>query len=157
MIKSVLKLKPFIVSNNKVYSKKNNAKVNTIARNHNKIDKINYDFFDFVETVNGRCAMQGFMWGIKNGITSNNNIIEQVTIKNTEGNYYNGVNVEHILYAVLITGLITFGTTVSTLNYETDVVKFSLKNTPNKFTKENEKLNGRLAMLGFIILCFIKK
>tara|TARA_B100001094_G_C18090921_1_gene750372 strand:+ start:377 stop:847 length:471 start_codon:yes stop_codon:yes gene_type:complete len=156
MIRSVLKLKPLVISNKKVYSKKNNIVLNAITENKNEIiDKMNYQFLNFIETINGRCAMQGFIWGMKNGIETNKNILEQVMIKNSEGNYYNGENIEHILEAVIIIGLIAFGTTVSTLNYDTPIVTISMKNSPNHFTKTNERLNGRLAMIGFLILCVI--
>ena len=158
MIRSVIKLKTIVISNKKLYNNKcKKEAINArVGKNSEKLDKMNYEFLDFSEKINGRCAMQGFIWGIKNGIETNKNVLEQVIIKNNEVNYYDGVNIEHILEAVIIIGLITFGTTVSTLNYDTSIVSTAVKYAPKKFTKMNEKINGRLAMIGFIILCFVK-
>ena len=86
----------------------------------------------FVEVVNGRAAMQGFLWGSLDWMMSGENIIQQA---------------EDPMYTAAATGVVTTLAVASLV---------TLKDFGNEeywsFTPEAELKNGRLAMLGFTTL-----
>ena len=96
----------------------------------------------FVEKVNGRSAMQGFIWGsVKAGITGES-IMNQIITKTETGM---DMVPTGVLEFFAVTSLITVG---SLITEKLDPVP-----EEGKFTDDAEMLNGRLAMIGFIILC----
>ena len=107
-------------------------------------------YLKFAEKINGRCAMQGFIWGSVREANTGNTVMEQVIQKNTEGGF--DIVPESILYFAGIVALITFGTTITTLNPEDKVAENSMKYKPATFTDDAELINGRTAMVGFAIL-----
>lgn len=86
----------------------------------------------FAEVVNGRAAMQGFLWGSLDWMMSGENIIQQA---------------EDPMYTAAATGVVTTLAVASLV---------TLKDFGNEeywsFTPEAELKNGRLAMLGFTTL-----
>jgi hypothetical protein len=86
----------------------------------------------FVETVNGRAAMQGVLWGSLDWVRSGENILQQC---------------EDPMYAVAATGVVTTLAVASLIT-----VKDFGKEEYWSFTPEAELKNGRLAMLGFTAL-----
>ena len=96
----------------------------------------------FVEKVNGRSAMQGFIWGsVKAGITGES-IMSQIMTKTETGM---DMVPTGVLEFFAVTSLVTVG---SLITEKLDPVP-----EEGKFTDDAEMLNGRLAMIGFIILC----
>ena len=101
---------------------------------------------EFAEVVNGRSAMQGFVWGAVREATTNQTIMDQLVVRN--GNHVN-LNADGLLHYVGVVALVTLGTAVT-----------SFANTPSTsnyrftqvFTNEAELINGRSAMIGFAIL-----
>ena len=77
-------------------------------------------YLRFAEKLNGRCAMQGTLWGVGSAMTGNHQF--------------------DALYFSLITGAVAVGTAI-TYDEESDL-SYSV------FTPEAELDNGRLAMLG---------
>jgi hypothetical protein len=86
----------------------------------------------FAEVVNGRAAMQGFLWGSLDWMMSGENIIQQA---------------EDPMYTAAATGVVTTLAVASLV---------TLRDFGNEeywsFTPEAELKNGRLAMLGFTTL-----
>ena len=86
----------------------------------------------FVEVLNGRAAMQGFLWGSMDWVLSGENIIQQV---------------EDPVYAIAATGVVTTLALASLITAESFATEeFTV------FTPDAELKNGRLAMLGFTTL-----
>ena len=86
----------------------------------------------FAEVLNGRAAMQGFLWGSLNWMMTGENVIQQI---------------EDPLYAIAATGVVTtlaLASLFTAENFTTDKI--------GAFTPEAELKNGRLAMLGFTTL-----
>jgi len=86
----------------------------------------------FAEVLNGRAAMQGFLWGSLNWMMTGENIIQQI---------------EDPVYAIAATGVVTTLALASVFTAE----EFSTEKI-GVFTPEAELKNGRLAMLGFTTL-----
>tara|TARA_B100001996_G_C18597115_1_gene568297 strand:+ start:250 stop:699 length:450 start_codon:yes stop_codon:yes gene_type:complete len=138
------------------FKKRKSVKVCALSNTENNIQmlkQLNYEFLNLIETINSRCAMQGFVWGIGTRVMTHENFYQQIVIKNASDGY--GVNIEHILLSVIIMALVSFGTTVSTLNYDSPIVNVALEMCPDGFTRDVEKINGRLAMIGFVLMCFV--
>ena len=86
----------------------------------------------FAEVLNGRVAMQGFLWGSMDWVLSGENIIQQV---------------EDPVYAIAATGVVTTLALASLITAESFATEeFTV------FTPDAELKNGRLAMLGFTTL-----
>jgi len=88
--------------------------------------------YRFAEVLNGRAAMQGFLWGSMNWAMTGDNIIQQV---------------EDPVYAMAATGVVTTLALASVFTAE----DFTIEKI-GAFTPEAELKNGRLAMLGFTTL-----
>ena len=88
--------------------------------------------YRFAEVLNGRAAMQGFLWGSMNWVMTGDNIIQQV---------------EDPVYAMAATGVVTTLALASVFTAE----DFTIEKI-GAFTPDAELKNGRLAMLGFIAL-----
>ena len=88
--------------------------------------------YRFAEVLNGRAAMQGFLWGSMNWVMTGDNIIQQV---------------EDPVYAMAATGVVTTLALASVFTAE----DFTIEKI-GAFTPEAELKNGRLAMLGFTTL-----
>ena len=96
----------------------------------------------FVEKVNGRSAMQGFIWGsVKAGITGES-IMHQIMTKTDAGMV---MVPNSVLEFVAVSSLVTVGSLITE--------KMEPIPEDGKFTNDAEMVNGRLAMVGFIILC----
>ena len=86
----------------------------------------------FAEVLNGRAAMQGFLWGSLNWMMTGENVIQQI---------------EDPVYAIAATGVVTtlaLASLFTAEHFTTDKI--------GAFTPEAELKNGRLAMLGFTTL-----
>ena len=86
----------------------------------------------FAEILNGRAAMQGFLWGSLNWMMTGENVIQQI---------------EDPGYAIAATGVVTtlaLASLFTAENFTTEKI--------GAFTPEAELKNGRLAMLGFTTL-----
>ena len=86
----------------------------------------------FAEVLNGRAAMQGFLWGSLNWMMTGENVIQQI---------------EDPLYAIAASGVVTtlaWASMITSENFSTEKI--------GAFTPDAELKNGRLAMLGFIAL-----
>tara|TARA_B110000305_G_scaffold206508_1_gene237392 strand:+ start:837 stop:1220 length:384 start_codon:yes stop_codon:yes gene_type:complete len=88
--------------------------------------------YRFAEVLNGRAAMQGFLWGSLNWMMTGDNIIQQV---------------EDPVYAIAATGVVTTLALASVFTAEDFTV-----DKIGAFTPDAELKNGRLAMLGFTTL-----
>ena len=88
--------------------------------------------YRFAEVLNGRAAMQGFLWGSMNWAMTGDNIIQQV---------------EDPVYAMAATGVVITLALASVFTAE----DFTIDKI-GAFTPEAELKNGRLAMLGFTTL-----
>ena len=88
--------------------------------------------YRFAEILNGRAAMQGFLWGSMNWAMTGDNIIQQV---------------EDPVYAMAATGVVITLALASVFTAE----DFTIEKI-GAFTPEAELKNGRLAMLGFTTL-----
>ena len=88
--------------------------------------------YRFAEVLNGRAAMQGFLWGSVNWAMTGDNIIQQV---------------EDPVYAMAATGVVTTLALASVFTAE----DFTIDKI-GAFTPEAELKNGRLTMLGFTTL-----
>lgn len=110
-------------------------------------------YLKFAEKINGRCAMQGFIWGSVREATTGNSVMEQIIQKNPQGGF--DIVPESALYLAGIVALITLGTTITTLNPDDKVSQDSMKYKPATFTDDTELINGRTAMIGFAILSML--
>jgi hypothetical protein len=88
--------------------------------------------YRFAEVLNGRAAMQGFLWGSMNWVMTGDNIIQQV---------------EDPVYAMAATSVVITLALASVFTAE----DFTIEKI-GVFTPEAELKNGRLAMLGFTTL-----
>lgn len=113
------------------------------------------NILEYIEKVNGRCAMQGFMWGSINYLQTGNSISDQLVHKNNYG--YEITN--NCIYMISIIALITLGTTMTTVLKDFDslygLYNKSLELAPNKFSSDVEILHCRLAMIGIVFLYFL--
>lgn len=100
-------------------------------------------YIPFVEKVNGRCAMQGFIWGSVKAAVTGQTIMEQIMTQTVD---YMPMAPDSVLELVAISTLVTAGSVI------TDTVDPDQYELSEKFTMNAEMVNGRLAMLGFVIL-----
>ena len=106
-------------------------------------------YWEFAERVNGRAAMQGFMWGSVNEAITGNNVLEQLITKSADNSY--DIVSGDVLNAVLVLGGVVLGTAITTFAPNKELQDSSIK-LAEPFTADAEMLNGRLAMIGFVIL-----
>ena len=100
-------------------------------------------YLEFAERINGRCAMQGFIWGTVREAFTHKGVTEQLFIHGT-------LDTESVLYLSGVIGLVTLGTAI------TDVFPTDTMNTKvPPFTQDAEIINGRSAMIGFVILAIV--
>jgi hypothetical protein len=126
---------------------RNSLKVMCNASKSVSETKKEFDYIQFAETVNGRCAMQGFIWGSVKEAMTHESIMQQVFTKAADGSM--DINPAGILEFSTIIGLVTLGTVF------TSVVKDASEYSSETFTSDAEMVNSRLAMVGFFLLCFI--
>jgi hypothetical protein len=100
-------------------------------------------YINFAEKVNGRCAMQGFIWGSVKAAVTGQTIMEQVMSKTVDGVV---MAPDSVLEFAAISGLVTVG---SLITDKVDATEYKLS---ENFTMDAEMVNGRLAMVGFFIL-----
>jgi len=93
-----------------------------------------YQYTKLAEKINGRCAMQGFIWGV----TKNVNVCD--------------ITKYDMLSASICILLVTYGSFVSFKNKEDLVVKVAMDLSKKRFTESAEIINGRLAMIALIII-----
>ena len=112
-------------------------------------EEVDVNFWNFAETVNGRVAMQGFVWGTLNEAITGHTIKEQLISNSPVG----GLSIvpENLLAATTVIGLVMLGTAMTSIlpneNMENVKSQFS-----GPFDESAEVMNGRLAMLGFLAL-----
>lgn len=110
-------------------------------------DDAPFDYIKFAETVNGRCAMQGFIWGSVKEAMTHESIMQQVLMKNADGTM--DINSTGVLEFSAVVALVTLGTVF------TSVLKDASGYTSETFTSDAEMLNARTAMIGFFLLSMI--
>lgn len=103
-------------------------------------------YLEFAEVVNGRCAMQGFVWGAVREATTHQSIVDQLFVHHD--NHVN-INTDGLLHYAGVVALVTLGTAITSFSNTN-------ANSNNRFiqvfTSDAELINGRSAMLGFVIL-----
>ena len=94
-------------------------------------------FLRFAEKVNGRCAMQGVVWGGVNYTQTHQSFLHQMS------------NPNDALAAVAVAGAITLGTAITS-----DILDLEVKDQPDDtiWTDDAEVLNSRVAMVAFPLL-----
>ena len=93
-------------------------------------------FMRFAEKVNGRCAMQGVVWGGVNYASTHASIAQQMS------------DPKDVLPAVAVAGLVTLGTA-----FTSGVLEMGVKDTDDTiWTDDAEVLNSRVAMVAFPLL-----
>lgn len=115
-----------------------------------KKNAISFDYLDFAETVNGRCAMQGFFLGSIKEVVTDDSIIQQVLTETVDGHI--DINSSGILEFITVVALVTLGTAFTSV---VDPEKATKYNNGITFTNDAEIINGRTAMIGFLILSMI--
>lgn len=109
------------------------------------------DYFKFAEKVNGRSAMQGFVWGSFGTAMSGKSVGQQLITGDSTNGYYLEPNA--LLGISLVVGLVTLGTALtSVISPDNQLIEKSSKYNIKGFTPKAELTNGRLAMLGFIAM-----
>ena len=109
------------------------------------------DYFKFAEKVNGRSAMQGFVWGSVGTAMSGKSVGQQLIAGDATNGYYLEPNA--LLGISLVVGLVTLGTALtSIISPDNELIEKSSKYNIRGFTPKAELTNGRLAMLGFIAM-----
>lgn len=103
----------------------------------------NNRYISFAEKVNGRCAMQGFIWGSVKAAVTGQTIMEQLMTKTADGMV---MVPDSALEFTAITALVAAGSLI------TDKVDSADYKLSENFTMDAEMVNGRLAMFGFLIL-----
>ena len=106
-----------------------------------------FDYVQFAETVNGRCAMQGFIWGSVKEAMTHESIMQQVFTKTADGQM--DINSTGVLEFSAVVALVTLGTVF------TSVLKDASAYKSETFTNDAEMANARLAMVGFFILSML--
>lgn len=108
-------------------------------------------YLEFAERVNGRAAMQGFVWGAVNEAVTGKDVMEQLVTRSATGEY---AAVEgDVLNAILVVAAVALGTAITTFA-PNEELEASSRDLSESFTPDAELLNGRLAMVGFVILAF---
>ena len=109
------------------------------------------DYFKFAEKVNGRSAMQGFVWGSLGTAMTGKSVGQQLIAGNVDSGYY--LEPQALLGFAVVVGLVTLGTALtSTISPDNELIEKSAKYNIKGFTPKAELTNGRLAMLGFVAL-----
>ena len=110
-------------------------------------------FLQFAETVNGRAAMQGFIWGSLTEAMTGNTIKEQLVSANPAG----GLDIipGDVLAATTVIGLVALGTAITAILPNEELQDSSMQ-LAGPFTSDAEVLNGRAAMIGFVILSLMQ-
>ena len=98
--------------------------------------------------------MQGLIWGSVNEVFTGKTVMDQVFQQTSDGHY--DIVPEAVLFFIGIVALVTFGTTVTTLNPHDKLTEESMKYNISSFTADAELVNGRTAMIGFAILSAFK-
>lgn len=111
-------------------------------------DKPSTTYLQFAEKINGRCAMQGFLWGSVNNMSSHKGFAHQCFELTDTGNL--NVNSHNFLTFASVVALVTLGTAITELKVNDSASKADAFILPI-FTPENELFNGRIAMLGILI------
>ena len=107
-----------------------------------------FDYVKFVETVNGRCAMQGFIWGSVKEALTHESIMQQVFVKTPDGM---DINATGVLEFSVVVALVTLGTVFTSVLKPDEASEY----TSETFTNNAEMANARLAMIGFFILSML--
>ena len=94
-------------------------------------------FLRFAEKVNGRCAMQGMMWGGINAVCTHHSILQQAS------------DPMSILATAGVVGAVTLGTAITSGISEKEVPE---ADPHSVWTAEAEELNARVAMIAFPVL-----
>ena len=112
-------------------------------------DPVYPSYLQFAEKVNGRAAQQGFVWGALNEAYTGNDVKDQLfhVAQNGSVDLVSG----DFLNLALVVGAVTLGTAITTILPNKELEEKSRSYAP-KFTDDAELLNGRLAMIGFVIL-----
>ena len=97
-------------------------------------------FMRFAEKVNGRCAMQGVVWGGVNYASTHTSIVQQMS------------DPRDILPAVAVAGAITLGTAFTSGVIDMGVKDQSVPDDDTVWTDDAEVLNSRVAMVAFPLL-----
>ena len=105
-----------------------------------------FDYATFAETINGRCAMQGFIWGSLKEVVTHETIMNQLLTKT-----YAGVTMDpySTLQVASVIALVSIGTVF------TSIINDASSCSSKTFTNDAEMLNGRVAMVGFLFLFFM--
>ena len=111
------------------------------------VEPSEFNYLKFAETVNGRCAMQGFIWGSVKEAMTHETIMQQLLTQTANGHI--AINSTCVLEFVGIVALVTLGTVF------TSVVKDASAYSSETFTNDAEMINARTAMIGFVILSVI--
>lgn len=94
-------------------------------------------FLRFAEKVNGRCAMQGVVWGGVNYAQTHQSFLQQMS------------DPKDVLPAVAVAGAVTLGTAITS-----GILELEVKEQPSDtiWTDDAEVLNSRVAMVAFPLL-----
>lgn len=156
MVFAMSTIKPIMCSGTEINANNNSAKEkNTVAVPNEKPKpkpKPPPSYLQFAETINGRCAMQGFMWGSIREISTNKGVFDQLIDQRPYGGF--DIVPDSVLYAISVIALVTLGTAITTLN-PNELTEKSMKYKPEAFNENAELINGRAAMVGFLILSMI--
>jgi hypothetical protein len=106
-------------------------------------------YLEFAEKVNGRAAQQGFVWGAVNEAFTGHDVRDQ--IYHTFQNGMTVINYDDILNIVIVIAAVFLGSAITTFAPNEELEKKSREIAP-QFTDNAELLNGRLAMIGFVLL-----
>ena len=116
-------------------------------------ESLGLTFWEFAEIVNGRSAMQGFVWGAITEAVTGKGIKEQLITVNPVGG--NGIVANDILAATSVIALVVLGTSFTSILPNKNLEAFGAKLTPKQFTSSVELFNGRVAMVGFLFLSLL--
>jgi len=106
-------------------------------------------FLEFAETVNGRAAMQGFVWGSVTEALTGKSIKDQLVSANPMGGFE--IIPQDALAVTTIIALVVLGTAITSI-LPNEKLQVESGKLAGPFTNEAEKLNGRAAMIGFVLL-----
>lgn len=107
------------------------------------------DYVKLIETINGRCAMQGFIWGSVKEAMTHDSIMQQVFMKTADGGM--DINSTGVLEFSVVVALVTLGTVFTSVVKPDEAAEY----TSSTFTNDAEMVNARLAMVGFFLLSML--